>query len=152
MQVSVIKFLSAFPSARIFLVSLLLAGTSLVAIAQGTNPKPVQEPSPNVSAPRPTSGAATNVDETFELNIVERRYSQDHFEAATAVATNSEDQKLRLQVGVALVSGRIDVLLRNVHGAVRFRGTLDRILQIIKDRQAPADTQPPTPAPPPDNE
>jgi hypothetical protein len=82
------------------------------------------------------SGMPSSVDETFELNIDERRYSQESFAASTAVGTNDASDNLNLQIGVALTSGRIDVLLRNVHGTVRFRGTLGRILEIISNRQA----------------
>jgi hypothetical protein len=98
------------------------------------------------------SGGRVNVNEAFELNIAERRYSQENFKAATAVGTEGRAANLNLQVGVALAAGRIDLLLRNVHGSVRFRGTLDRILEIINNRQALSPTVPAPAAPMPSPE
>ena len=149
---SVVKF-----SRRILLVSLTLLGTSFSALGQTQNPQPIQQPTPAIApaAPSPISVSApqtrTKADETFELNIVERRYSQENFEASTAIGTGGDSQKLNLQIGVALVSGKIDVLLRNVHGTVRFRGNLERLFQIIGDTQPPAPANSPasfTPPPP----
>jgi hypothetical protein len=76
------------------------------------------------------------------LNITERRYSQENFEASTAIRTNGDGNELKVQVGVAVAAGRIDLLLRNVHGTVRFRGTLQRIFEVIGDRAASPATSP----------
>ncbi|HSS20734.1 MAG TPA: hypothetical protein VLL54_11715 [Pyrinomonadaceae bacterium] len=85
----------------------------------------------------PNSKIATNRDEVFELNIVERRYDEQNFTASTAVSIDPNSPKLGLQVGVALAAKNITVVLKNVHGVVRFRGTLDRILQAINDHKRP---------------
>jgi hypothetical protein len=122
---------------RLLLISILLAGSSLPAFGQTLKPDGIQKTSPRIPATQVNSlPTRTNVDETFELNIDERHYSQENFEASTAVGTKKATDDLNLQVGVALTSGRIDVLLRNVHGRVRFRGTLDRIMELINNRQA----------------
>ena len=86
-------------------------------------------------APEKTPVVRTNIDETFELNIVERRITDSNFEASTSVSTDG-DNALDLQVGVGLSASRIDVLLRNIRGSVRFHGTLDRILEILRNRPA----------------
>jgi hypothetical protein len=91
-------------------------------------------------APAPADKSArTNIDETFYLNIIERRLTEQDFKAATAVSTDP-NSGLDLQVGVGLSASRIDVHMRNIRGTVRFQGTLDRILRLLRDR--PASPQP----------
>jgi hypothetical protein len=86
----------------------------------------------------PDSEARTNADETFELNITERRITRRDFEASTSVEAGEESARgLNLRIGVAVGADSIDVLLRNVRGQVRFRGTLDRVLDRINARRAP---------------
>ena len=81
--------------------------------------------------------ARTSADESFDLNIAERRITRRDFEASTSVAAGEESARgLKLRVGVAVGADRIDVLLRNVRGRVRFRATLDRVLQRINSRRS----------------
>lgn len=141
---------------RLLPILLTLMGSSLFALGQTTQqttiptiPKRAPESS---STTTPTtqpghSGIRPSADETFELNIAERRYSQETFEASTAVGTSGDGQKLNLHIGVALSAGRIDALLRNVHGTVRFRGSLGRILDVVGDRLTPSPATSPTPSP-----
>jgi hypothetical protein len=78
----------------------------------------------------------TNADETFELNISERRITKLNFAASTSVEAGEESAHgLRLRIGVGVGAEQIDVLLRNVHGMVRFRGTLDRVLELLNSRR-----------------
>jgi hypothetical protein len=138
---------------RLLLISIVLNGCSLLVCSQTVNPNAPQKTPPPIPITQVGQSATrTNVDETFELNIDERRYAQENFEASTAVGTKDGADNLNLQVGVALVSGRIDVLLRNVHGRVRFRGTLDRILEVINNRPALFPTAPSAPPPVPSPE
>jgi hypothetical protein len=82
--------------------------------------------------------ARTNADENFELNITERRITRRDFEASTSVEAGEESARgLNLRVGVAVGADSINVLLRNVRGQVRFRATLDRVLERINSRRAP---------------
>lgn len=81
-----------------------------------------------------------HADETFELNIDERKITSTNFEASTAVGTDANPQRLDLQIGVALGATRIDGLLLNVRGRVRFRGSLNRILILLNSRRP--DVQP----------
>jgi len=115
------------------LIFLFVIASSCTILAFGQNPldKSVEKPTP-VPAVAVSSGA--NVDEKFELNIDERRFTETDFEAATDVDTGGNARGVNVRIGVSLTAGRIDVLLRNVQGSVRFRGTLDRILEVIGRR------------------
>lgn len=117
----------------VLILSIVIVSATGVA-AQAVQPQAQEKPVIN-SPPRP------NVDETFDLNIDVRQITRENFEASTSVSTDN-DSGLNLQVGVGLAAGRIDVLLRNVRGRVRFRGSLDRILEMIDRRPvaAPAPT------------
>ena len=121
---------------RLLLISSFLGASAFCALGQTVN-------APDVKAiPASEPASRTTADETFDLNIDERRFTRENFEASTSVSTDG-DAGLNLRVGVALAAGRIDALLRNVHGRVRFRGTLDRLLEIIGNRRP----QSPTPSP-----
>lgn len=125
-------------STRLIFVSLILIASSFCALAQTPAPPVVPQ------APVSDSNRRLNADEKFELNIDERRISEENFEASTGVGTEEDSRGgLNLQVGVALAAGRIDVLLRNVRGSVRFRGTLDRVLEMMSNRRTVS--KPPTP-------
>lgn len=82
--------------------------------------------------------ARTNADENFELNIAERRITRRDFEASTSVEAGEESARgLRLRVGVEVYASEIDILLRNVRGSVRFRASLERLLERINARKPP---------------
>jgi hypothetical protein len=79
-----------------------------------------------------------SADETFDLNIVERRITEKDFFAATSVGLDSpEGKKISMNVGVEVRAGKIDVLMRNVTGTVRFRGSIQKILDLMNSRPAP---------------
>lgn len=120
-------------SVKLALTTWILGAAPLSVLSQSTVSKDIQE------APTEVSGKRTSADETFELKIDERRFTRANFEASTAVSTNS-DAALNLQIGVGLVAGKIDVVLRNVEGHVRFRGTLERILEMMNNRRPIAPT------------
>ena len=123
------KLLGMRISVRLPLIIFILNAAPLCGLCQSIKSKDVQVTPPEVSSKR------TSADETFELNIDERRFYRENFEASTAVGTD-EDAAPNVQIGVALAAGRINVLLRNVHGHVRFRGTLERIFEIMNNRRA----------------
>ena len=80
----------------------------------------------------------TTADETFELNITERRIIEHDFAASTTVEVGEETARgLLLRVGVAVGADEINVLLRNVRGRVSFRATLARVLDRLNARRAP---------------
>lgn len=81
----------------------------------------------------------SNADENFELNITERRITERDFFASTAIETGAADARgLSLRVGVAVGASEIDVLLRNVQGRVRFRGSLEALRRVLDARRPAA--------------
>ncbi len=121
-------------AAAIFLIT---AWASL-AVAQeeswGTTPRAPVAEQQNAT---PDSTQRTQADETFELNITEKRITERDFAAKTSVEAGEESARgLRLRVGVELGASEIDVLLRNVRGSVRFRATLERVLDRLNARRA----------------
>jgi hypothetical protein len=77
----------------------------------------------------------TSANETFELNITERRITERDFQASTTVEAGEETARgLLLRVGVSVGADEINVLLRNVRGRVNFRATLERVLQRLNAR------------------
>ncbi|MBA2733130.1 MAG: hypothetical protein H0U54_09610 [Acidobacteria bacterium] len=83
----------------------------------------------------------TSANETFDLSIAERRITERDFAASTSVEIGEETARgLSLRVGVAVGADQINVLLRNVRGSVRFRATLERVLQRLNARPVPGAT------------
>jgi hypothetical protein len=118
------------------------------------SPAPAQTPVAPSAAPSPVAAATTpqarqSADEDFELNIGERRITEESFEASTEVEVGDGGEAGRgvnLRVGVAASAAQIDVLLRNVRGRVRFRGSLDDVLRRLGlQRRTDAPTTPPPP-------
>lgn len=119
------------------------------ASAQTLTTPPATNAAPSVQQPAPDAeGARTSADETFDLNIAERRISESNYEASTSVEILEEAASgVNLRVGVMLGASNIDVLLRNVRGRVRFRGSLESVLQRLNERRA-APRSAKLPAPP----
>lgn len=89
------------------------------------------------------SAAQTNADENFELDIASRRITENNYQASTAIETNADNARgVNLRVGVFLNANRIDVSLRNVRGQVRFRGSLERVLERLNLHRFVADPAP----------
>lgn len=99
------------------------------------------EGTPAASAPSDVGAQSTNrtsADETFELNITERRITEHDFAASTSVEAGEETARgLMLRVGVSIGADEINVLLRNVRGQVRFRASLERLLERLNVRRTP---------------
>lgn len=119
-------------SGKITLTISILFLSAVFAVGQTTQVQPKGEPAKTPT----TEPSRSNIDETFDLNIDLRRFTRENFEASTAVSTDG-DQRVNVQVGVGLAAGRIEVLLRNVQGKVRFRGSLDRLFEVIDNRRGP---------------
>jgi hypothetical protein len=118
-------------------VCVVLSAASAGAFAQ-TPPAETRAPAPPQSARE--SGA--DADEEFDLNIDLRRISEKDFHAETAVETDGA-LGLHLGVGVALRASEVEVLLRNVRGHVRFRGSLAPVLRLLEGRRAAPTQTPP---------
>ncbi len=106
---------------------------SAVAQTQSNDAQTRAPPPPAATTPQTRSTA----DENFDVNIGERRITENDYEASVSVAVGEEGARgLNLRVGVAVGARSIDVLLRNVQGHVRFRATLEQILQRLNERRA----------------
>lgn len=113
-------------AARIVSLLAIIASAAVCGASQQRVPAVVE------SAQRVTA------DETFNLNITERRITEKDFFAATSVGFDRREGKnVSMNVGVEVRAGKINVLMRNVTGTVRFRGSLQRILDVINSRPAP---------------
>ena len=82
-------------------------------------------------------------DEDFELNIAERRIVEtDLYAGMELAAGDGSGRGLDLRVGVMVRAGRIEVLLREVHGRVRFRADLGPVLRLLDARRANSQAPP----------
>jgi hypothetical protein len=125
---------------RVASVALLIAACAVVCAAQTTAPGVArQSPRAQVPTSAPAQGEA---DEDFDLNIPERRITRENFFASTELSAGGESARgLSLRVGVEVGAERIDVLLRNVRGHVRFRGSLDALRRVLDARRTTATEQ-----------
>lgn len=121
-------------AARLIVILFLFSFSFINSVAQATPTSALQDDPP-------TGQARTSADETFELNIAQRRITRVDFEASTSLQTEG-NANVNVQIGVGLAAGKIDVLLRNVQGRVRFRGSLERILELLTNRRAAAPLAP----------
>lgn len=124
-------------------------GEAAAPATPAAQPSQPQSQEPQQENAASDSTERTRADETFELNIAERRITERDFAASTSVEAGEESARgLRLRVGVEVGASEIDVLLRNVRGHVRFRATLERVLERLNARRAPEDDAPVAPAVP----
>ena len=110
---------------RIILLCVVIVNAAVLCAAQ-QRPQQAEESNRRITA-----------DETTYLNIVQRRITENDFTASTSVGFESEAKHVSMNVGVLLHAGKIDVSLRNVTGTVRFRGSVQRILDLINSRPVP---------------
>jgi hypothetical protein len=117
-----------------------IVATLSVAVTAQQPSAPASPARPVAPQTAPATNAQSNAEENFELNIGERRITERDFFASTAIeAGESSAHGLSLRIGVAVGANEIDVLLRNVRGRVRFRGSLEA-LQRVLDARRPAAT------------
>lgn len=68
--------------------------------------------------------------ENYELNIKNKTISEENYKADVKVATESNSKNaVSLDVGVGVRAKKITVTLTNVTGDVKFRGSLEKLLQ-----------------------
>lgn len=120
----------------------IAAALSISVAAQRQQPgAPVERVRSVAPVVAPPTSMQSNVDENFELNIAERRITERDFFASTAIeAGESSAHGLSLRIGVAVGASEIDVLLRNVQGRVRFRGSLEALRRVLDARRPAAAT------------
>jgi hypothetical protein len=116
--------------AKLVLVLIILSIWALHGFAQQGQQKSAPD-KPDSMSPRPAA------DETFDLDIDVQQFTRENFQASTAVSVQGK-REVNVRVGVGIATGRIDLLLRNVQGHVRFRGSLARILELIEERHSGA--------------
>jgi hypothetical protein len=122
--------------AQLFILVACAAATAQAQTGNQTNSAGQAPPAAAPPAATTQPGNRTSADETFELNITERRITERNFEASTSVETGEgSPHGLMLRVGVAVRADEINVLLRNVRGRVRFRASLERVLERLNLRR-----------------
>lgn len=118
----------------------IIVASSVIALSQTGGAAKTEAPSAQATVASEAQNR-TSANENFELNITERRITERGFAASTTVEIGEETARgLLLRVGVAVGADEINVLLRNVRGSVRFRATLERVLQRLNARPAPGAT------------
>jgi hypothetical protein len=70
--------------------------------------------------------------ESYELDISETRIHRSGFQAGSNVVIDPGDGGIRIQVGAGVSARAIDVILRNVHGTVRFRADTSRLHHAVR--------------------
>jgi hypothetical protein len=87
---------------------------------------------------------SSRITETYDLDISEKRIHESNFEAGSNVRLDPGDGGIHIQVGAGVSARSIDIVLRNVHGTVRFRADTSR-LDAARSTARP--TRPATPDP-----
>ena len=124
---------------RIFVLVPLLCFLSICVSAQTKNENTNQQKDGRSTA---NSTTRTTANESFDLNISEKRIEETNFSASTEVATENADKTVSLRIGVSIGAGKIVVTLRNVRGRVNFRGSVEAINNLItKVRDANSTTK-----------
>lgn len=125
--------------------SVFCAAQSRVGGAASQTPAPIPiSPQMRTTTTADRGGA----DEDFDLNIQERHINEQNFFASTEISAGGESARgLNLRVGVAVGAERIDVLLRNVQGHVRFRASLDALRRVLDARRVAPTNEPPSVVP-----
>lgn len=115
--------------------SLITAALIVAAAAGAAAQAPVPEAPPRAAA-RAAATPDTTADEDFELDIDQRRITEQDFHAETSVEAGGAGQGgLSLGVGAVVRASEIDLLLRNVRGRVRFRASLAPLLRLFDARR-----------------
>lgn len=68
-------------------------------------------------------------EENFELNIIEKRVTEENYQRSTNVKL--ETDKVRVGVGASVGAQKITILMRGIKGNVTFRASLEPVQQRI---------------------
>ena len=83
-----------------------------------------------------TTSDKLTADEDFELNITQKRITENDFSRSTQVELSDNNRGgLRLEVGVGVKAESIDVWLRGISGNVRFRASLEPLRRRLEEKQ-----------------
>lgn len=78
----------------------------------------------------------TTADETFQLNIQQKRIAENNFRAGRVVSIASATKPpVALRIGAEIQAESIVVTLKSVFGDVRFRGSLEKIRDQINQHR-----------------
>ena len=74
----------------------------------------------------------TTADENFKVSITEKKVIETDYESKVELNVNSEKRpNVSVNVGAAVRAEQITLTMRNIFGDVRFRGSLEKILNQI---------------------
>lgn len=83
-------------------------------------------------AQQTTDNQITN-SEDFTLNISEKKISEEDYRANVKVSAQTPTRPvISLNIGVGVQAKKISVTLKNVTGDVKFRGSLEKLLEKLK--------------------
>ena len=78
------------------------------------------------------------LNEDFQLNIQNKRIVETAYDSSLEVSLISDSRPpVALRVGASVKTGKITLTLRNVFGDVRFRASLESVLNQINLRHSP---------------
>ncbi len=81
----------------------------------------------NASGQQPTPDKTT-ADENFTVNIAEKKVVETDYESKVELSANSESNSaVSVNIGAAVRAEKITLMLKNIFGDVRFRGSLEKI-------------------------
>lgn len=84
----------------------------------------------------------TAANEDFKVNITNKRVTETNYESKVEVALNSQTRPaVTVNVGAAVRAEQITLTLKNIFGDVRFRGSLEKILDQINLLRPPEEDQ-----------
>lgn len=88
------------------------------------------------------TGDQTTANEEFRLEIVNKQITETNFESKLEVAFESRtNPSVSVRVGTEVRAERIVVTLKNVFGDVRFRASLEKLINQINLRRPPSETK-----------
>lgn len=80
----------------------------------------------------------TTADENFKLNITDKKTTETNYESRVELKLNHKSRpQISVNVGAAVRAEQITVTLKNIFGDVRFRGSLEKILNQINFNRQP---------------
>lgn len=89
-----------------------------------------------VSVSAQDTGNQVTKTEDFKLNITSKKISEENYKASVKVnADSATNPPVSVNVGVGVQAKNITVTLTNITGDVKFRGSLEKILERLNLRK-----------------
>jgi hypothetical protein len=84
----------------------------------------------------------TTAEEDFKVNITEKKVAETKYESKVEVAVKSEtNPTVTVNVGATVKAEQITLTMKNIFGDVRFRGSLEKILNQINLPRPPKENK-----------